>query len=842
MAVTTTLSFQEKMSKQLASILKYLGDVIDAFDDVEDAANHVEDALNSMDDSAMQQLEQATTNAYREADRLARELDEVDREAASISSTKMRELEASAKEAAKAVDEAADSVADMEEAADGAETLAGAALGGGLAITAGLAGAAASSYEMSHSLDMLQAKVDATDQQMISMSDSVKKLYMSGLVETPTEAAEAFSRFRQLLKGTDEEIRKTAEGALALEKMSAGDLDQASIAKAANAMQMQWGTDGVKALDMITATYQRTGDKANDLLDTIWEYSPQFKEAGISAEKMMGMFIAGAEKGAFNFDKLGDAFKESFGIRLNKALDENALGALEGIFGEDKLFKMLDQIKAGGKEAESAIMAITAGIASIKDQKLQDDVLSNIFGTQYEDLGRDAVLAMMNAKPLDDFAGKSQEAIDKTKNEWIAMANEIKTAIQPIGDTVLEIAQPIAKLLADMAKGMGDFAAQHPFLTKVVVSFFMLLGVLLLIATPFLLLITIGYALQTVIGAMSVAMGGFGIASLSALWPVLAVIAAVLLLIAAGWWLYDNWNVVTQALAAGWQWVKDTAIAAFQTLMAFLVSAWEYIKSTALAALQWMVTTATTTWETIKTTAMTAFQALATFLSTIWQNIKTSFINVFTGISSWLSGWISGLFSSGQKIVTTIVDGIMSVAGKVGEAINKVFSIADKFLPHSDADKGPFSRLTDSGMAIPETMAEGVAYASNVLPDALNDAFGNVALHPNYAISGIPDIPKAQLSSINTEFVQEPYRAPTYTPSFSPSLVPSNATSSGGGSNAVGGGAVYITMTNQFHLPQLATQGADGQMDMEKTANEIAEIIAKKLQHIMAGHGTVILE
>ena len=780
MALTTTLAFQEKMTRQLSSLLKHLGDVLDVFDDVEDAASDVEDALDSIDHASITQLDHAMDGAHRQATKLARQIAEVDDKAEAVDAQHVGRLEKALRAAAKAGDEAAESLEYVDKAAGHMEEIAGLTAAGGAVVTAGLSAAAVSAYEMDHSLDMLQARVGATDAEMVSMSDSVKQLFSSGLVEAPQEASESFGRFKHLLEGTDDEIRKVAEGAIALEKISLGDLDQDSIAKALDMMQTQWGTGPVKGLDMITAAYQRVGDKADDLLDTIWEYSPQFKEAGISAEKMMGMFVAGTEAGAFNFDKLGDAFKESFGIRLNKALDENALGALEEIFGEEKLFKMLDQIKAGGKEAEKAIIAITTGIASIKDQKVQDDVLSKVFGTQYEDLGRDAVMAMLNAKPLEDFAGKTEEIVGKVSNEWQAMTNEMQLAFEPVGDAVLDVAKPIVGFIADIAKGIGEFAKEHPFITKVAVSFLMLFAALALLITPLVFLAGIWTPVTVGFSAMSAAMSGFGLASLSALWPILLVIAGIVALIAAAWWLYENWDMVSSYLVAAWEWVKGVAQSVWDGLTAYFNMVIELWKGLFTAFTQFI----TGDW------------------SGAWETIKATFQNAFTTIDGWFGGWISGLFESGQKIITTIVDGILSVKDKIADALSSVFEWADQFLPHSDADLGPFSRLTDSGMAIPETMAIGVEAAGDSLVTAMDSAFSQV---------------------------------PSYTPSLANSGI-AQAAVGGSGSNST-----YVDFRPTIQVT-LQTNSVNGKEEMESLAEQLADTIAEKVLHVLAGTGTTVLE
>ncbi|MDH6351930.1 phage tail tape measure protein [Brevibacillus sp. 1238] len=783
MAVTTTLEFQDKMTRQLTNILRSIRALLNGLDDIEDAANDVEDVLDDLLDDfdlgPIEDLDDALSEAEREAERLRQELERMERAEEDIDTQEISRLERALRDAARAGDEASEALDHVDAVAGHLEVIGGLATAGGAAITAGLSVAAVAANSMDQALRMLQANVGATDERMVSMSETVKELYATGLVEAPLEAAESYGKLRQLLEGTDEQIGAIAEGVLSLEKASFGKLDQDGIARALDMMQGQWATDPIKGLDMITVAYQRVGDKAEDLLDTIWEYSPQFKEAGISAERMMGMFVAGADK-AFNFDKLGDAFKEGFGIRLNKALDENALGALEEIFGEKKLFEMLDKIKAGGKEAENAILAITAGIASIKDQKLQDNVLGNVFGTQYEDMGRETLMSMLNAGPLEDFAGTTSEIVGQVTNEWQAMANEMQLAIEPVGESVLDVVKPIVSSLAWIAKGIGNFTKEHPFITKVAVSFLMIVAVLALLVGPLLFLAGIWMPVSAGFATMTAAMTGFGIASISALWPILLVIAAVIALIAVGWWLYENWDMVSAYLVAGWEWVKNAGIAVWEGISAYLNATIAFWKGIFTAFLQFI----TGDW------------------SGAWDTVQQTFFNAFTTIDGWFDGWISGLFSSGQKIITTIVDGILSVKDEVANAIASAFEWADQFLPHSDADLGPFSRLTDSGMAIPETMAIGVEASGDSLASAIENSFSKV---------------------------------PSYTPSLANTGVAQTAV---GGQNS---GSTYVDFRPTIQMT-LQSSSVNSKEDLDSLSDKIADTLADKLQHVLAGTGYFVLE
>lgn len=83
MALTTTLEFQDKMTRQLTNLLRSIRGLLNGLDDVEDVAGDVEDALDDLFDDfdlgPIEDLDDALSDAEREAERLRREMDEVER-------------------------------------------------------------------------------------------------------------------------------------------------------------------------------------------------------------------------------------------------------------------------------------------------------------------------------------------------------------------------------------------------------------------------------------------------------------------------------------------------------------------------------------------------------------------------------------------------------------------------------------------------------------------------------------------------------------------------------------------------------------------------------------------
>lgn len=782
MAISTTLTFTEKMTKQISSIMKYLDGLIGTLDEAEDAADSLEDALDGIDADAIDACEFALSQMQDEAEKVARELKDVDKAADSIDTKKIGRLERALREAAVAGEETAQALDYVETVAGPLEQVGALSLAASAAIGAGMYGLGS----LSHSLNLkpLQAQLHATEQQMAKITEQVHKLYTSGLVETFDEARDSFGLFRRVLDGTDEEIRKIVEGSIGLEKITLGQISREDISKTLSVLEDEWNVGGMKGLDMIAFVVQQTQGDVSALLETIQEFGPNFKEAGISAERMVGMLLSVGD----DFAKHGEAFTQAFTINLKRALDENALQALEPLFGEKKLFAFLDQLATGGKQAEKAIMAITAGIASIQDEAVRADVMSKLFKGPFEELGDESILKMLNAKPLEDFAGRAEEITELVQDDWLAMVNEMKLALKPIGDEVLNVAKPIFGFLTNMLKGIGDFAKNHPLLTKIAIGFMMILAAILAVVGVIALLGAMAMFAIGGIVAMQLAMSGFSFASLAALWPIILIILA---LVAVGWFLYNNWSTISSYLVAAWEWVKNSGAAVMAAIS---------------AAIQWAVDLWTN-----------SFNSFVGFLSYLWGAIQTGFVHAFTTVGNWLNNWISGLFESGQRMILTIVDGILSVKDKIVGAITSVFNWVDRFLPHSDAELGPLSRLTDSGMAIPETMAIGVEAAGDSLVGAMGDVLGHV---PTFDV-------------LTPVFMQPS----TPVASLAPSTI-EQASSVSGGQN---GAAAYIDFRPNIQV-QLETQGVKDEKDIRRWAEELAEVLAEELHHVLTGYGVKVLD
>ena len=128
------------------------------------------------------------------------------------------------------------------------------------------------------------------------------------------------------------------------------------------------------------------------------------------------------------------------------------------------------------------------------------------------------------------------------------------------------------------------------------------------------------------------------------------------------------------------------------------------------------------------------WEAIASWFADLWQRILKPFR------AAW--DWIQGLFGGGgKKLPETAAAGMGDSAGTFGTATAAMVGEADPLLPSSDAERGPLSRLTAAGRAIPATISAGMLAASPVLAAGLPAALG-----PGGALDGLAaDYPAAPL-------------------------------------------------------------------------------------------------
>lgn len=210
-------------------------------------------------------------------------------------------------------------------------------------------------------------------------------------------------------------------------------------------------------LDIITRGFQEGLNSGGDLLDVLYEYSPQFKKLGLEGSESLAYIKAGLDAGAYNADKMADALKE-LSIRAIDGSDTTIQGfELMGKNADE----MMRKFAAGGETAQEALKETLEGLKNIQDPLEQDLAGVDLFGTMWEDSSKQAILAMGDVTGgLDNVAGAakraSEEVNDTSAVKFTTALRRCKSELIPLGTELLNMATEILPSLVEMVKGVSN--------------------------------------------------------------------------------------------------------------------------------------------------------------------------------------------------------------------------------------------------------------------------------------------------------------------------------------------------------------------------------------------------
>lgn len=358
-------------------------------------------------------------------------------------------------------------------------------------------------------MSQIQSATGLTAKDMESISESTRGLYTKGLGEDYNDLADAVTVARQSTQLQGEELDNLTKKALIYKDVFKEDVGES--VRSANMLMKQFGLTADEAYNLMAQGNQRGLNKTNELLDTINEFSPQFKVLGYSAEEMFDFFATGLDAGAWNLDKVGDLVKE-FDNRIKDAGDAAAQDALAQLFappnidefaraletgskatkeyqeliartdkdtaatlvknlkkggksGADSMIalasilgdsqKILDGISNGGVRGADAMQMVLGKLAEIDDPIEKQTMAIAIMGTQYEDLGQKVTGALANVNSEFDMTAQTMQEIeaikyDNLQTEWKQLTREL------MDDFVLPLAQDVMPALRDFVGFLSE--------------------------------------------------------------------------------------------------------------------------------------------------------------------------------------------------------------------------------------------------------------------------------------------------------------------------------------------------------------------------------------------------
>lgn len=293
--------------------------------------------------------------------------------------------------------------------------------------------------------------------------DVMEDIYNSNYGDSFTDIAQAMADVnRQLGEMDDESLKTVTESAFTLRDTFGYDIAEST--RAAKAMMDNFGISGEEAMNLIASGAQNGLDYSGELIDSISEYSVQFAKVGLNADDMFKIFQKGAESGAFNLDKVGDAVKE-MAIRVVDGSDTTREGFEAIGLNADE---MAAKFAAGGDTAAEAFQQTIDALAAIEDPLAQNTAGVNLFGTMWEDLGADAVTALAGIQEGAYATGEEMNNLkdikyDDLNSQFEELKRNVETALIPIGEALMpmlsQLADAILPLLTNVLAPLLELVA-----------------------------------------------------------------------------------------------------------------------------------------------------------------------------------------------------------------------------------------------------------------------------------------------------------------------------------------------------------------------------------------------
>ncbi len=298
-------------------------------------------------------------------------------------------------------------------------------------------------------LAMLEARTGATSSEMEGFEDVMYEVYNANYGESLGDVSEKLSTVIQMTDDLDNaSLANVTKNAIALEDVFGFDIMESM--RGVNSLMDQFGITSDQAFNLIVQGAQKGLNQNDDLLDTINEYSVQFKNAGYSADDMFNMLANGVESGTWSVNELGDAVKE-FNIKMSDGSAKDAVEAL-GFSWE----KVSEDWSKGGDSAKEVFNMLANELDGLETTTEGYNIGVGLLGTMYEDLGQEAVLALSNTEGAINSASDAMAQMDS------AAYDTLESSLSQLGRTVkAEVVQPIAEKLTPAIKDSVNFVNER---------------------------------------------------------------------------------------------------------------------------------------------------------------------------------------------------------------------------------------------------------------------------------------------------------------------------------------------------------------------------------------------
>lgn len=267
--------------------------------------------------------------------------------------------------------------------------------------------------------------------------------------------------------------------------------------------------------------------------------------------------------------------------------------------------------------------------------------------------------------------------------------------------------------------------------------------------------------------------------------PIQAVIIVVALLVAAAILIYKNWDKIKPVI--------DTVVAAFKD---FIHNAGEVCQG-----------------------IQDYFANLGKSLAQKCGDIHDAIVNAFQAAIDWITSLPSKAFQWGSDIINSIVNGILSVADKVGDAVKGVADKIKSFLGFSEPEEGPLSDFHTYMPDMMDLMANGITGGKDKIRKALEGVTGEMSLTANVGTAKGNEAGRGFTALMNGASALAKAKTPAA------STISTAASSSWSNRSVV----QNVNINNKFEGEKAAQKNAASAMD--KSAKDITSTLAHGLAY-----------
>ncbi|MER5882721.1 phage tail tape measure protein [Streptomyces sp. NPDC001941] len=474
-----------------------------------------------------------------------------------------------------------------------------------------------------------------------------------------------------------------------------------------------------EAFDIMTAGFQSSANKADDLLDTLNEYSTQWRRIGLDGQTAIGLISQGMAAGARDSDQVADALGQ-FGERaLAGGTAVDAAFQSIGLSSAD----MAAKIGAGGATSKQALQLTMDALRGTANEQVRLNAAAALFGDPGNVLG--AALFALNpatasaAAGMDKAAGATDKLVDTVGGNASATFESFKRKVLgdlgDAGGVVVKFAMDNQSVMLPLLYTFAGLAATVAVTRGVMVAYSAVSSI-----------VTGAHALisascWTVIGNW-MRMTAIGLAAYVRIGAA-AVVAGTTT--AAAW--------IGSALVSMGTWLAALARTALTASMTFIGMAARAVAWAVVMAAQWLIAMGPVGW------VIAAVVGLAALIIANWAKIKAwtgqafdwvwnKIKSIGLTILSWITGWpiVSYFLRHWDRIKTGVAVKVLqlmmyvsSLPGRISRALGNLGSLL--YGKGADIVRGLWNGIVSMGGWLRDSL---MGWARNLIPGPIAKALG----------------------------------------------------------------------------------------------------------------------